>query len=70
MTTRAERLREFIERVWNQGDAGAAEDYLAPAYTIHHDPGDPWENRTLDLAGFQDRLRQSRAPFPDQCFTI
>jgi len=68
--TRCERLRHFIERVWNQGDAGAAADYLAPAYTIRHDPGDPWEGRTLDLPGFQDRLLQSRAPFPDQCFTI
>lgn len=63
-------LQEFIETVWNTGDLEAAGRYVAPRYTIHHDPGDPWEGRELDLAGFQDRVRLSRAPFPDQRFQI
>ena len=40
------------------------------SYTIHHDPGDPWEGKTLDLPGFQDRVQQSRAAFPDQQFAV
>lgn len=69
MSGRKAKLAAFIEAVWNRGEAGAVPAYLAPAYTIHHDPGDPWEGRTLDHAGFAERLLQSRAPFPDQRFT-
>lgn len=43
----AERLREFIERVWNRGEIAAIAQFLAPLYTIHHDPGDPWEGKQL-----------------------
>jgi len=32
-------LKEFIHKVWNEGDADAASDFIASAYTIHHDPG-------------------------------
>jgi steroid delta-isomerase-like uncharacterized protein len=63
-------LVDFLRRVWDEGDAGVCEQFLARSYTIHHDPGDPWAGQTLDLAGYQDRLRVSRAPFPDQCFDI
>ena len=42
--------------VWNAGDVEACRRYLAPTYTIWHDPGDPWEGRTLDCGGFEDRL--------------
>ncbi len=65
-----EILTEFIREVWNEGQAERAEAYLAPRYVIHHDPGDPWEHQTLDLAGYQERVRISRAPFPDQRFEI
>jgi steroid delta-isomerase-like uncharacterized protein len=63
-------LKEFIRRVWNEGNNDAASDYIASAYTIHHDPGDPWEGLTLDLEGFKERVRKSRAPVPDQRFDI
>jgi steroid delta-isomerase-like uncharacterized protein len=63
-------LSNFIREVWNAGDASACDRYLAAAYTIHHDPGDAWNGKTLDLDGFKARLMQSRAPFPDQTFTI
>lgn len=69
-TPNKEILTRFIQEVWNEGDAEAADKYLAPQYTIHHDPGDPWDRRTLDLEGFKERVRTSRAPFPDQCFAI
>lgn len=70
MTERKQLIEQFFRDVWNAGDATACENYLAPAYTIHHDPGDPWAGQTLDLAGFQHRLHVSRAPFPDQTFVI
>lgn len=70
LETRKRLLRDFIRRVWDEGDAGAAVDYLARNYHIHHDPGDPWEGQTLDLRGFQERLAVSRAAFPDQKFDI
>ena len=60
----------LLERVWSEGDAEAADALIAPAYTIRHDPGDPWEGQTLDRAGYRDRVVKSRAAFPDQRFTI
>ena len=36
----------------------------------HHDPGDPWNGKELDLAGYKERVRISRAPFPDQAFDV
>jgi predicted ester cyclase len=44
--------------------------FVAPLYTLRHDPGDPQDGRTLDLAGYAERLVRSRAPFPDQRFEI
>jgi predicted ester cyclase len=63
-------LTQFLEEIWNAGNIEASDKYVAPKYTIHHDPGDPWERQELDLAGYKERVRVSRAPFPDQCFTI
>ncbi len=63
-------LAEFIRDVWSEGNVAAAAKYVAPSYTIHHDPGDPWEGRELDLAGYMDRVRISRSAFPDQRFDI
>ena len=64
------RLAAFLRDVWDEGRADAVDTYLAPAYTIHHDPGDPWDGRELDVSGFRDRLTQSRAAFPDQRFDV
>jgi predicted ester cyclase len=64
------RLETFIHQVWDEGDIAAAERFVAPLYTLHHDPGDPWEGQVLDLDGFRSRVRRSRAPFPDQKFEI
>lgn len=67
---RKERLAAFIRDIWDEGRIDAANAYLAERYTIHHDPGDPWDGQALDLAGYKERLRLSRAPFPDQKFDI
>jgi predicted ester cyclase len=37
---------------------------------VRHDPGDPWDGQTLGLSGLKERVRASRAPFPDQGFNI
>jgi steroid delta-isomerase-like uncharacterized protein len=63
-------LHDFMEQVWNQGAADAIDLFLAEAYTIHSDPGDPWEGSTLTREGFRERLLTSRAPFPDLKFEI
>lgn len=63
-------LTSFMEDVWNQGDVSTLETYLAPAYTIYSDPGDPWDGQTLDRDGFHTRLLYSRNAFPDLRFDI
>lgn len=63
-------LSRFLQYVWSEGDIDAVDRYIADAYSIRHDPGDRWEGQTLDLAGFKNRLRLSRAPFPDQRFVV
>ena len=63
-------LTRFLWEVWNKGDIEAADQYIAARYTIHHDPGDPWDQQELDLAAFKQRVRLSRAPFPDQHFAL
>lgn len=67
---RKARLARFIREVWDEGRLEAIGDYLAASYTILHDPGDPWDGRTLDLEGFTERVRLSRAPCPDQRFEV
>jgi steroid delta-isomerase-like uncharacterized protein len=63
-------LKNFINDVWSCGRVDACDSYLADTYTIHHDPGDPWHQRTLSLAEFKERVRSSRQPFPDQRFDL
>jgi len=68
--TRKEILARFLQEVWNEGSLEAVERYVAPRYTVHHDPGDPWDGKQLSLEEYKDRLVRSRAPFPDERFTI
>jgi steroid delta-isomerase-like uncharacterized protein len=63
-------VQEFIRKVWDEGDIEAISDFIGKKYTIHHDPGDPWEGMSLDKQAFKDRVSKSRAPFPDQHFDL
>jgi predicted ester cyclase len=63
-------LGHFLQEVWSEGNIEASDKYIAPHYVIHHDPGDPWDKQELDLAGYKERVRLSRAPFPDQRFDL
>jgi hypothetical protein len=60
----------LLDEVWNRGNLDAAHEHVSDRYTIHHDPGDPAEGTTLDLAQYQDRVRRSRNAIRDQHFTV
>lgn len=70
LTGNKKLLSRFIEHVWNNERLDTISQYIAPLYTIYHDPGDPWDGQTLDHQGFTTRLTQSRAAAPDQKFEI
>jgi steroid delta-isomerase-like uncharacterized protein len=70
LTPRKQLLSDFLEEVWNQGRLDAIGKYLAQRYRIYHDPGDRWHGQELDVAGFTERVRISRAPIPDQRFDV
>lgn len=63
-------LVEFIEEIWNKGNLDAADKFISTPYTIYHDPGDPWEGQSLDLATFKKRVMASRLIFPDLHFIL
>jgi predicted ester cyclase len=63
-------VTRLLQEVWSLGDVSAVSDLIAERYTVFHDPGDPWDGQTLDRAGYVARVLQSRAPFPDQAFSI
>lgn len=65
-----ETLMSFMEDVWNQGDFSNLDSYLASAYKIHSDPGDPWEGQTIDQETFRERVAYSRNAFPDLRFDL
>ena len=58
-------LQTFITEVWNNGDFTNLEGFLAPAYEIRHDPGDPWDGKTLNVDEFKVRVLYSRNAFPN-----
>lgn len=62
--------RSFVQKVWNEGNIDIIPEYIASRYSVVHDPGDPWNGMTLDVAGFQNRVSLSRAIAPDQVFEI
>lgn len=63
-------LADFLQDVWTDGKVDVVDQYLADSYTIHNDPGDPWDGQTLSIEGFKNRLVQSRAMAPDQIFHV
>ena len=64
-------LREFMDEIWNKKNIDKVEDYVHEAYTIHLDPGDPWEGKTLSHSEFKNRMQLgSFNAFPDMNFEI
>ena len=64
------KLQDFMSEVWNNGDFTNLEDYVALKYKIRHDPGDPWDGKTLDHDKFIERVLYSRNAFPDLNFDL
>lgn len=69
-TANKQVVERILLEVWSRGDTSSAADLVADNYTLFHDPGDPWEGQTLDRAAYIERVSLSRAPFPDQSFSI
>ena len=60
----------LLDEVWTKGNLQVADQLIASQYKIRHDPGDPWEGKTLDLATYKERVSMSRNIFPDLKFHI
>lgn len=65
-----EAVIKLLDEVWSKGSLEIVDQLIAPQYEIKQDPGDQWEGKTLDLAAYKERVRQSRSVFPDQTFYI
>lgn len=63
-------VQAFIEKIWNEKNIEICSRYIGSTYNIRHDPGDPWEGRTLNIQMYKERLSYYLAAFPDQQFTI
>ena len=62
------KLIEDLYKTWNQDDLSALDTLIAEDYTIHSDPGDAWEGKTLSRDEYRTRLLHSRKAFPDLVF--
>ena len=63
-------IRNFLQSIWNDKKTELIGQFIASEYTIHLDPGDPWEGQTLDHQTFLQRLQNSFVPFPDIHFKV
>jgi ketosteroid isomerase-like protein len=67
-----EELEAFGEKaleMWNEGNLDVVEEIIAPEYVIYSDPGDPYENQTLDHETYKKRILEVRTATPDIQFT-
>lgn len=69
-TNKRSILSKFMDQVWNNGALDMVEQFVAPQYTIKHDPGDRWDGQTIDHAEFKERVMFTRNAIPDVCFDI
>lgn len=56
-----ERVRRYLDEVWNQGNIDGSAAYLAPGYRRHLGP----DVEPLDIEGQRARLEGFRTAFPD-----
>jgi steroid delta-isomerase-like uncharacterized protein len=66
----AEIIDLFMEEVWNRGDFSNLKALVGDLYTIHSDPGDPWNGKSIDYETFKTRVGYTRSAFPDVRFKI
>jgi steroid delta-isomerase-like uncharacterized protein len=60
----------LIDEVWSKGKLDMVDELVAPQYTLRHDPGDPWNGKTLDIDTYKERVNHSRTIISDQQFHI
>lgn len=60
------RVREYVERVWNDKDIDALDELATPDYARHLGPTRP----SLDRAAQKERLRSLQRSIPDVHFAI
>lgn len=63
-------VRSIVEDIWNRWRADLVPHLIAVRYTVHRDPHDPWDGKTIDHAAFVERLTFTRHAFPDHHFAI
>ena len=63
-------VSDLYRLVFTEGDYPSIDRLVAERYTIHSDPGDPWEGQTLDRKTYLERIRYSRKAFPDLRFVL
>jgi len=63
-------VREFLQHVWNRQHIESIPQFVAEAYTIQLDTGDPWEGKTINHVEFIVRLNYTFQSFPDIHFEI
>jgi steroid delta-isomerase-like uncharacterized protein len=60
------RVREYIQRVWNDKDIDALDELASPSYRRHLGPTRP----SIDLAAQKERLRGLQHSLPDVHFAV
>jgi predicted ester cyclase len=60
------KVREYIERVWNQKQVDALDELATPGYQRHLGPTEP----SIDRAAQKQRLRGLQRAMPDVHFAI
>jgi len=60
------KVREYIERVWNQQEVDALDELASPSYRRHLGPSEPPIDRTAQKA----RLRSLQGALPDVHFAV
>jgi steroid delta-isomerase-like uncharacterized protein len=63
-------LRQFMKKIWNEGDFSDLCKFVAPDYRVSEDEYDPWSGQTIDHEVFRKRVLYSRKAFPDLNFDI
>lgn len=59
-------VRRFFDEVWNKGDVGEAETFLAPAFVSHN----PFDVRIVGPLEYGGAVTDYRAAFPDLHTTL
>ncbi len=66
----SERLVLDLYDAWSRGDLEVMRALVASTYTIHSDPGDAWEGRSLDHGAYLERYEYSRRAFAELTFVV